>query len=292
MACFPFCCCFDSYVCSSESNHVPSGRVSNPRTGIPVVPRPPVWEGHDLAKYGGSLSQRLARRLRRHLHKNSKVPLSKVLLSWAQPKAGLGSSPKRIDAFQAKQLEYLNMFKKYATDGDWGQIHLRHFDWWMFPIDDGSKAEFNVDSEDDIETLRDLPGWRDGFCEAVRLVAAAWGWDVESSRRIVPAAPGMGYSSRKDVRLAKICRSLYLFEEAQLLASMQAFAREVYFVEKGRRSFYFKGILLDELLYLQLPRRDRPAGRARFVSAETDVTLTYPEHEETTIDQWDRQASF
>merc|ERR1711904_481086 len=52
-----------------------------------------------------------------------------------------------------------------------------------------------------------------------------------------------------------MCRSLYLFEEKELLESMQAFARELQRVEKGGKGFFYGTLCLDELLYFQLPRR-------------------------------------
>merc|ERR1711904_314272 len=65
----------------------------------------------------------------------------------------------------------------------------------------------------------------------------------------------MGYSAFNDVRLAKICRSLFLFEQDELLSLMQEFAREVQRTEKGGASFFYGRICLDELLYFELPRR-------------------------------------
>jgi hypothetical protein len=58
-----------------------------------------------------------------------------------------------------------------------------------------------------------------------------------------------------DVRLSKILRSLWLFEEAALLKSMQQFAREIQANEKDGHGFYYGSINLQELLYFELPRR-------------------------------------
>merc|ERR1712232_515560 len=116
--------------------------------------------------------------------------------------------------------------------------------------------------------LKSDADWLEGYREAVRLVTAAWGWDTNSGTRITPQAPGMGYRGW-DVRLAKICRSLYLFEEAPLLAAMQKFAREVQRTEKDGGSFFYGRICLDELLYFELPRRSAtsPAAETELPSA-------------------------
>merc|ERR1712046_111752 len=84
------------------------------------------------------------------------------------------------------------------------------------------------------------------------------GWDTNVGGPIEPRAKGMGYTGW-DVRLAKICRSLFLFEEGPLLATMQEFAREVQRTEKNGGSFFYGRICLDELLYFELPRRLVPA---------------------------------
>merc|ERR1740129_2505814 len=113
---------------------------------------------------------------------------------------------------RTKQLQTLEACKAYAARGDWARIHSAHFDWWMFPIDDGSKPEFNVESEADVEALCSDPEWLARYQEFVHLIARAWGWDIVAAARIPPPVPrGMGWSNW-DVSLAKACRSLFLFE--------------------------------------------------------------------------------
>eukprot|EP00931_Biecheleriopsis_adriatica_P000384 TRINITY_DN100407_c0_g1_i1.p1 TRINITY_DN100407_c0_g1~~TRINITY_DN100407_c0_g1_i1.p1 ORF type:complete len:296 (-),score=70.67 TRINITY_DN100407_c0_g1_i1:54-896(-) len=200
-----------------------------------AAPRPPRWAAQGQASYG--------RGVRRN------VPCK-------PPSQGM--TAKRLANFKAKQLETLETFRKIEQSGVWDRLHRGHFDWWMFPIDDGSKPDFNVSSEADVEALRSDSEWLDGYREAVRLVATAWGWDVDSACRIDPLAPGMGYTGW-DVRLAKICRSLFLFEQESELSSMQKFAREVQQKEKAGANFFYGTICLDELLYFELPRRAAPA---------------------------------
>ena len=54
----------------------------------------------------------------------------------------------------------------------------RHFDWYMWPIEDGSKVEYNVWADDVQELFADKT-WRQRYLESAWLVARAWGWDLD-----------------------------------------------------------------------------------------------------------------
>lgn len=164
-----------------------------------------------------------------------------------------------VERFKEQQEKTLEMFRKVAESGDWAPLHRAHFDWWMFPIDDGSKAQFNVTSEADVDTLRSNVEWRQNYLESFRLACLAWGWDLEKSQRVPDVAKGMGWNNW-DVRLAKMCRSAFLFEEQEVLNSLQAFAKDLQANEKEGKPFYYGSICLDELLLFQLPRRTQPAA--------------------------------
>eukprot|EP00747_Dinoflagellata_sp_TGD_P167059 gnl/TRDRNA2_/TRDRNA2_190864_c0_seq1.p1 gnl/TRDRNA2_/TRDRNA2_190864_c0~~gnl/TRDRNA2_/TRDRNA2_190864_c0_seq1.p1 ORF type:complete len:324 (-),score=52.65 gnl/TRDRNA2_/TRDRNA2_190864_c0_seq1:14-985(-) len=202
-------------------------------------PRPPKWAASVGCTYG-----RGVRRVR--------TGTSSAQAQRQETAAGM--SLARLDGFKAKQLETLGLFRQWEEKGDYDRWHRAHFDWWAFPIDDGSKAAFNVTSEEDVEALRSDPEWLSRYHECVVLVARSWGWDVEAETRIADASPGQHWRNL-DVRLAKICRSLYLFEQEQLLSSMQKFATEIQQCEKEGKSFFYGMICLDELLYFELPRR-------------------------------------
>lgn len=163
----------------------------------------------------------------------------------------------KIGEFKRKQAETLAKFKILEANNRLPSLHHMHFDWWMFPIDDGSKIEFNVASEEDVQLLRSDEEWLAGYHEAVRLVTAAWGWDLHAVRRI---DPDMFTYDGPDVRVAKICRSLYIFEEEEFLSSVQKFAHEVQRVEKKGQGFFYGLTCLDELLHFELPRRKVPKG--------------------------------
>eukprot|EP00729_Bicosta_minor_P002553 gene2553-9319_t len=132
--------------------------------------------------------------------------------------------------------KFLAKWNAFELGNKWGSLHNDHFDWWMFPIDDGSMPEFNVTSEEHVAQLKSEREWLLGYREGVRLALAAWGWDTSHEKRIVPIQQGMGWT-HWDIRLSKIIRSLFLFEETQLLNSVQAFARELQKNEKKAKTY-------------------------------------------------------
>ena len=124
------------------------------------------------------------------------------------------------------QLAQLDVFRRAAASEAWAQVHAGHYDWFMFPIDDGSKAEYNVFADDVAELLRDSV-WPARHRESVALVARAWGWELDAAQPVpAPRHPAMKWTFW-DVRLAKIIRSLWLFGCKSEMESMQKFARMV-----------------------------------------------------------------
>ncbi len=142
------------------------------------------------------------------------------------------------------------MFRESAANKHWNNIHRDHFDWWQFPIDDGSRPEFNLRSEDDIRSLKADASWLHGYKESIEIMALSWGWDVKGRKKVSIG----GSWDRKDVRLAKIIRSLWLFQEVEYFLSMQEFARLINHDVYNDRGFFYGAICLDEILYMILPR--------------------------------------
>merc|ERR1712007_297954 len=105
----------------------------------------------------------------------------------------------------------------------------------------GSKPQWNLWSEEDVDSLRRDDIWLQNYYESVRLATLAWGWDIDQRARVPKPVAGMRWTNW-DVRLAKMCRSLYLFEEEGRLASLQAFARDLQANEKGGKGFFYGSI--------------------------------------------------
>jgi len=87
------------------------------------------------------------------------------------------------------QQRQLSVFRKKASKNHWSEIHHDHYDWYMFPIEDGSQRQYNVLSND-VEELKSDPNWYAGYLEAVELVAKAWGWDVKKKNLFNPCWMG------------------------------------------------------------------------------------------------------
>lgn len=160
--------------------------------------------------------------------------------------ACLGSDSLAMGEFLRLQKEYLCLFRDLCSRKDWVGLHGLHFDWWQFPIDDGSRCEFNLKSENDVKVLSSNKVWLDGYLESVRLVMYAWGWDVD----LACFCEDGGFWNKWDIRLAKIIRSLWLFQQKDYFASVQLFANKV----NDGTGFHYGRICLDEILHMQLPR--------------------------------------
>ena len=155
-------------------------------------------------------------------------------------------NPYRASLGQMKgvQLEQLQKFRDLAAAGRWEEIHQDHFDWYMWPIEDGRQARYNV-LEDDVEELLADEQWLERYHEALALCCAAWGWDVAKARPIEPLADGQGWTDW-DVRLAKMIRSLWLFGQVKERQSLQTFARSI----KPHGGLRYGHINLDEVFYM------------------------------------------
>merc|ERR1719272_2865569 len=56
-----------------------------------------------------------------------------------------------------------------AKAGEWRRIHNGHFDWFMFPIEDGSMDQYNV-YEDDVAKLLADQAWIASYRDGVAIV--------------------------------------------------------------------------------------------------------------------------
>jgi len=162
-----------------------------------------------------------------------------------------------VKMFKEKQAATLSLFRKHAACKDWDEINSMHFDWWMFPIDDGRMREFNLKSDEDVRLLVQDNEWLEQYRESIAIVARSMGWCVKQSALVVEDGAirwdDIPYSN-KDVRLAKMIRSTWLMEDHELFDSLQLYARfinkNIYFDD----GFWYGDISLDEILYMRLPR--------------------------------------
>lgn len=144
---------------------------------------------------------------------------------------------------KTRQISTLNEFEIRSQTGSWRHVHTGHFDWWMFPIEDGSKPEYNVLQGDVMMLVNDWD-WLVRYRRSVELVSEAWGWDIYACK---PKIDNMKKWTGQDIRLSKIIRSLWIFEQYDMMRSMQLFARYV----KPNKGLTYNGICLDEVYYMQ-----------------------------------------
>jgi len=130
-----------------------------------------------------------------------------------------------------------------------------------------------VRCEADIARLLADDEWREGYAEGVATCVRAWGWDAHAGARIERDGPDwdeeMGWMDW-DVRLAKVVRSLWLFQHA-LFPSIQALARSIHADEKGGRAFTYGHLNLNEILHMTLPRTRPAIGLAALDGASSDA---------------------
>ena len=152
----------------------------------------------------------------------------------------------------ARQTRTLSMFREAAKHGAWNRINDEHFDWWQFPCDFGSRREFNLKSENDIQRLKSFPDWHKQYLESILVVSRAFGWDIEK-QEIMKTGAG-SWRPDKDIRLAKMMRSLWLFGEEPYFFSLEKFASLIHNnIYKGG-GFEYAGRCYDEILLMTLPR--------------------------------------
>jgi len=186
-------------------------------------------------------------------NKNEKVENQNLNTKSVRPKffcclnSGVTKNQNRValNVMLKEQQDQLVKFRKYAETKKWQRIHSDHYDWFMFPIEDGSQRKYNV-YQDDVTELQNNRKWILGYREGIELCVKAWGWNLKCKCMIQPPDKDMGWT-HWDVRLAKIIRSLWLFGETQLLISVQEFARIV----KPNMGLSYGPINLDEVFFMK-----------------------------------------
>ena len=177
---------------------------------------------------------------------------------WKTCEKSLSRDRFNLGLLKEKQQETLCQFRKHAAQNNWDGINSDHFDWWMFPIDDGRLADFNLSGEDDVKSLLNDPDWVSSYRESIILVCKAMGWDLGNQEPIhgldCPQWQQLPFVN-KDVRLAKMIRSSWLLEVRDIFESLQAFAHYINDSIYNGKGFFYGSICLDEILHMDLPRR-------------------------------------
>jgi hypothetical protein len=139
---------------------------------------------------------------------------------------------KLIEAHSAQIAE----FEAWAATGDWEKFHSRHYDWWVFPVDQPSSYGYRwTVYGGEVAELKKDAGFVEKYLLGVRLVAASWGWDIYG-RACLPA-PAAGQSWHHwPVRLFKAAQSVRLFSYLDEFESLKLFALEL--MKNGEQMTY------------------------------------------------------
>lgn len=161
-----------------------------------------------------------------------------------------------LEFVKRQQKKYFRKHCKLADAADWDGILTDHFDWWQFPIDDGSRSECNLRSEQDIDRLLSDDDWLDIFRSSMRIVSLSFGWDIVTSSFVKgreAAWHEIDYSNR-DVRLYKMIRSAWLLKQDDYLESLRKFASVVDSEYQNDEGFWYGSLKLADIFNMTLPR--------------------------------------
>lgn len=141
-----------------------------------------------------------------------------------------------LENIKEKQKWQLGLFRAWAANQQWREIHAAHYDWWMFPIDQQSSYGFAWTVYDgDVRELKKDDQYIQNYLQGVNLLATAWGWDLSAHTYIVNPHPDQRWQNWP-VRLYKCAKSLKLFDFATQFESVKKYAQEL--MRKGADMTY------------------------------------------------------
>ena len=117
-----------------------------------------------------------------------------------------------LDTIKKKNSEQVKEFRTYAKYKDYHLFHNTHYDWWTFPIEKKSKFGFGYSIDlIDAKILKQDKIYMDNYLEGVKLLALAWGWDIENQKLFEKRQSTQKWSFWP-IRLYKATRSLEMLK--------------------------------------------------------------------------------
>lgn len=151
-----------------------------------------------------------------------------------------------IEQLKSEQLDQLVLFQKWADESSWSTFHNSHYDWWAFPIDKPSAKGFRYSvSSDVVEALMLDATFIEQLRKCSSLLLLSWGWDVDAHKLVENPEEDQRWAMWA-VRLYKCNRSLKLFQQEDLVASTQVYARHL--IEQGIPLTYDGRDLSEDIL--------------------------------------------
>ena len=116
-------------------------------------------------------------------------------------------------------------FKEWASQKNWLAFHQARYDWWAFPINQSSARYGTIYqlSFDDVQEMRKDTEFIRILRQNAVLVCKSWGWNLLTSQFIQFCTLHQQWQSNS-VRLKKICKSLDIFHQKDLLSSALKYA--------------------------------------------------------------------
>ena len=132
-----------------------------------------------------------------------------------------------LEALKKKQFETLVLMENFDKKKQWHQYRDGsgiHYDWWSFPVKNSSRSygKAYALTDEAVEELKKDKVFIQRLQEAAILVCRAWGWDLVGQK--LNNEPGCQWTNYQ-VRLGKMAESLKLFDQQDLLNSLEVFTQ-------------------------------------------------------------------
>jgi hypothetical protein len=135
----------------------------------------------------------------------------------------------------------LSKLKEFEKNGNFKAVRSSHYDWWLFPIDrdSSSKGSSYTLAKADFELLSKNSAFMANYCEGIKIVLSAWGWDADKCKDVSGSGKIWdGYG----IRLAKMANSIMLFRDNCNDGQKKAELSNIF---KSVQMFYKKVVLPD-----------------------------------------------
>ncbi len=129
-----------------------------------------------------------------------------------------------LDKLKQEHSKQISDFEGWAAAGNWKTFHDEHYDWWAFPIHKPSAHGLAWTVYDgDVAALKQDADFIKHYLRGVELVAASWGWDLQSADYVPHPQPGQCWH-HWPVRLFKVSLSVQLFGYEDQFNSLKEYA--------------------------------------------------------------------
>ncbi len=140
-----------------------------------------------------------------------------------------------IDKMKECLYNQLNDFEQWARNEDWSKFHHSHYDWWTFPIPEGSsKGMAYTVYEDEVNQLFKDCRYINSLKRCTDLVCKAWGWDLYNRKFIENPAYNQKWSNWP-IRLYKMAFCLEFLGLSEAI-SVRLYGQ--YLINKGYEFTY------------------------------------------------------